>query len=589
MKKGYKIIKILRFICLSCVFVFGLITIVGSGGGGGGGDGSAPPTAEITGWCTENIDESFWTKWGYQPGGTAYFDIWVVASDPNGIGDITYVEVTNPEGIYWILRDSSTGEDQYDPAGGFFGGWGRYYDEPHKVLLGQYSVLVRDRAGYEATDSINFSGPGSISGNGFIYSEDYTGSTVEGIEMLKRASVTDTTKGLIDITIKFQVDDDRVYNGFVWFYDESAEFITWSDYFKNTINSGAGIYNDGATNTLQIQSSDLELGSYIWDDIKGFHVVLTDGAQYSLEEEKWDHRSISQYQTTYKLSYTGSYDTPGFAYGVYVSGSYAYVADTNSGLQIINVSNPSNPTLAGSYDTNAFGVCISGSYAYVGGSGLQIIDVSDPSNPTLAGSYWIPGSTYSVYISGSYAYVAGGTSGLQIIDVSDPSNPTLAGSYDTPDQARGVYISGSYAFVADTSSGLQIINVSTPSNPTLAGSYDTPGFTYGVYVSGSYAFVASGTSGLQIIDVSDPSNPTLAGSYDTPGEARGVYISGSYAYVADGTSSLLELIDVSDPSNPTLADFYGTLIIPYGVYVSGSYVFVADGPSGLQILRVLDS
>ncbi len=66
--------------------------------------------------------------------------------------------------------------------------------------------------------------------------------------------------------------------------------------------------------------------------------------------------------------------------GVFVSGSYAYVADGTSGLQIIDVSNPVSPALAGSYDTPGYahGVSVSGSYAYVadGGSGLGIIDVS---------------------------------------------------------------------------------------------------------------------------------------------------------------------------------------------------------------------
>ncbi len=81
---------------------------------------SMPPTVEITDWCTENIDESYWTKSGGTGGGTAYFDIWVEVNDPDGIDDITYVKVTNPEGTYWVLRDSETGEDHYDPEGGFF-------------------------------------------------------------------------------------------------------------------------------------------------------------------------------------------------------------------------------------------------------------------------------------------------------------------------------------------------------------------------------------------------------------------------------------------------------------------------------------
>ncbi len=213
-----------------------------------------PLTVEITGWVIENIDKSFWTKWGYTGDwGTAFFDIWVVANDPDGIDDITYVEVSNPvEGEYWVLRDSSI--DLYDAEGGFFGGWCRYFGAsyPHAFYLGQYTALVRDSDGNEATDTLFFSKPGATSGNGFVYSEDYTGLTTGGIEMIKRATIISKTKEANDITIEFQVDDSRVFNGFVWFYDSSAEYITWSGYFKNTINGGAGLNVEGTTNTLVI-------------------------------------------------------------------------------------------------------------------------------------------------------------------------------------------------------------------------------------------------------------------------------------------------------------------------------------------------
>ena len=262
-------------------------------------NGNEPPTCEITGWCVENIDESFWTKWGYTGGATAYFDIWVEASDPDGIDDITYVKVTNPEGTYWVLRDSETGKDHYDPEGGFFGGWRRYYsaDHPHRVLLGQYTALVRDSKGNEATDTLSFNEPGSLSGSGFLYSEDYTGSTSGGKKMLQRAVITNAIKDISDITIEFTVNDTRVYNGWVWFYDVSTEYITWSDFFKNTINSGAGLYTDGfTTNILQIHPTDLDLGTFTWNDISGFHIVLTDGLQYSPKEDLFDHFSISAYE-----------------------------------------------------------------------------------------------------------------------------------------------------------------------------------------------------------------------------------------------------------------------------------------------------
>ncbi len=238
----------------------------------------------------------------------------------------------------------------------------------------------------------------------------------------------------------------------------------------------------------------------------------------------------------------GAYDTPGFAQGVALSGSYAYVADGGSGLQIIDVSNPVSPFLKGAYDTPDFArsVALSGSRAYVadGSSGLQIIDVSNPASPTWIGAYDTPGYAMGVALDGSYAYVADGSSGLLIIDVSNPASPFRKGSYYTSDFAYGVALSGSYAYVAYGYSGLQIIDVSNPASPFLKGSYDTPGTAYGVALSGSYAYVADDNSGLQIIDVSNPASPLLKGSYDTPDYAIGVALSGSHAYVADGYSGL---------------------------------------------------
>ncbi|MFO5439548.1 MAG: cadherin domain-containing protein, partial [Dolichospermum sp.] len=163
---------------------------------------------------------------------------------------------------------------------------------------------------------------------------------------------------------------------------------------------------------------------------------------------------------------------------VQVLGIYAYVADFASGLQIIDISNPTTPTLKGNYDTSGWanGVQVVGTYAYVAdiGSGLQIIDISNPTTPTLKGNYDTSGSAWGVQVVGSYAYVAD-LSGLQIIDISNPTTPTLKGNYDTSDFARSVQVVGNYAYVADDVGGLKIINVSeftnqAPTNLTLSTS-----------------------------------------------------------------------------------------------------------------------
>lgn len=44
---------------------------------------------------------------------------------------------------------------------------------------------------------------------------------------------------------------------------------------------------------------------------------------------------------------TGSCDTPGTAKDIHVSDNYAYVADLDAGLQIIDISDPVNPGIVG--------------------------------------------------------------------------------------------------------------------------------------------------------------------------------------------------------------------------------------------------
>jgi hypothetical protein len=305
----------------------------------------------------------------------------------------------------------------------------------------------------------------------------------------------------------------------------------------------------------------------------------------------WDTLAGEVKLPPFEHTLAGSCDTPGDAYDVAVSGNYAYVADQLSGLQVIDISDPTNPTSAGSYDTpgSAYGVAISGDYAYVADrlSGLQTIDISDPENPTLAGGYDTPSDAMSVAISGDYAYVADFMT-LQVINISDPTNPTLAGSCSTPGTAWRVDISGDYAYIADRDSGLQVIDISDPANPTLAGSYDTPGNAYGVAVSGDHAYVADGGSGLQVIDISDPTNPTLAGGYDTPAIANEVAVSGNYAYVADHNSGL-QILDISDPATPVLRGSYDTPHYATGVAISGEHACVTDRESGLLVIDICDS
>ncbi len=284
-------------------------------------------------------------------------------------------------------------------------------------------------------------------------------------------------------------------------------------------------------------------------------------------------------------SLVGTYNTPGVAYDVHVSGDYAYVADSGQGLRIIDVSVPQTPTLVGFYGTSdvSYGIFVSGSYAYVadGYDGLRVLDVSNPTSPTLVGTYETNRAIH-VHVSGAYAYVADYSSGLKIIDISNPASPTLTGSYDTY-RARDVYSSGNYAYVADDTAGLLVFDVSNPASPSQIGTYNTAGSAFGVKVSGNYAYVADSGAGLQIIDVSNPASPTLTGNYNTPDESKGVFVSFGLAYVADDGAGL-QIIDVSNPAAPFLTGSYDTTGYAIDVFVSANMVYVADDSAGLQVI-----
>ena len=285
----------------------------------------------------------------------------------------------------------------------------------------------------------------------------------------------------------------------------------------------------------------------------------------------------------------GVYDLPEYAFGVFVQGDYAYVADA-LGLRVLNVADPANPSMAGSCDMpgggadEALAVHVSGDYAYVAQMqrGLQVIDVSNPANPFIIGTCDTQGTARGVYVSGDYAFVADGWSGLQIVDVSNPASAYLRGSCDTPNQAHVVCVSADYAYVADGYSGLQVIHVSNPDSPTIVGSCDTPHDSQGVHVSGGYAYVTDRSAGLQVIDVSNPANPSIVGTCATPGSAWGVHVSGDYAYVAD--YDYVQVIDVSNPANPSIVGTCDTPNSARDLHVAGDYAYVANWATGLQVI-----
>ena len=147
---------------------------------------------------------------------------------------------------------------------------------------------------------------------------------------------------------------------------------------------------------------------------------------------------------------------------VVVKDNYAYVTAGNSGLHIIDISNPFSPFEVSNFDTpeSAYEIEIIGNYAYITHykDNFLIVDISSPLAPfeinNINISYW----SYNLVVEGNYLYSTNQIGNkMFIIDISDPSTPFEVGNYETPDWATGLAAIGKYVFVGGWNTGMFII------------------------------------------------------------------------------------------------------------------------------------
>ena len=292
------------------------------------------------------------------------------------------------------------------------------------------------------------------------------------------------------------------------------------------------------------------------------------------------------------------------------SRTYALVTESywpGGGLQIIDITDPANPKAASSAMHGVDGfthlnlargvattVIDSVPYALVtstsSDNGLQIIDISNASDPQPAGSisegqngFELLNAPYYVavreYDSKTYAMITssngpastlGGS--LTVADITDPANPVLVSNitdgqagFEELQEARKFTVTQigpqTYALVAASrDDGLQIIDVTDPANPLPVASVTDgqDGFTE---FDGTFSVatakidhkthavtVAQDDNGLAIINIGDYAPPVLLGAsvsdgtmtlrFDEPINPGSTDMSGFIAGSADGSASV---------------------------------------------------
>ncbi|WP_443190685.1 Ig-like domain-containing protein [Pseudomonas indica] len=150
-------------------------------------------------------------------------------------------------------------------------------------------------------------------------------------------------------------------------------------------------------------------------------------------------------------------------YGLTRSGNLALVANGNGGVQVIDISNMRAPYHVGYIKPNGFSrdVKVVGHYAYIAASeeGVVVADLSTPAMPIVARVDTL-GIANRLHLVGNQLYVtdmagAGDSARLSRIDISEPDQPRVVQVVEiepnrpdlAPDGLYDVHVSGNLAYV----------------------------------------------------------------------------------------------------------------------------------------------
>ncbi|MCC7376641.1 MAG: hypothetical protein IT581_18425 [Verrucomicrobiales bacterium] len=300
----------------------------------------------------------------------------------------------------------------------------------------------------------------------------------------------------------------------------------------------------------------------------------------------------------------------------------AFVADADSGIHIVNLTDPANPVVTGRIPPRHTGASVSlaqsGNHLFIAqnsqlgplspGEVLDIYQLDDPANPRLLKSFPLRGAPTKIVVAGQIAYIAewivysanGLPDILEILDISDPANPRAFASYDTHGSVDNFSISGDRLFLTvaerDRLGGygllqLQVLDLTVPYSPQRIG-----GYSLFPYVQGGFQWslvgdrlLVTGPAGIPILDLGSPAALPRRANLDTPGFAAAVAVSPTNpaaALVADGPKGI-RIFNVESPDQPQQVT---ALAIRSGsaerIRIEGSRAYVAAREGGFLILDV---
>ena len=170
----------------------------------------------------------------------------------------------------------------------------------------------------------------------------------------------------------------------------------------------------------------------------------------------------------------------------------------------------------------AHDILVEGDLAYVAtATGLTILDVADPANPTVRGSVLAPDECHGLAKKGSYIYLAAATGGMQVIDVSNPDAPhTVANAKAGWEGGNiwdvAVHPTAKAAYAASFDGELYVWDIAIPAAPRLTQTLGVLGWRYDSLKFEAYMrnLGKAGAARVTGVSVDGPGDHVFAGDWN---------------------------------------------------------------------------
>ena len=290
--------------------------------------------------------------------------------------------------------------------------------------------------------------------------------------------------------------------------------------------------------------------------------------------------------------------TDGLVSKIIVSGNYAY---TLSPFRIIDISNVSNPNLITTIQLPtsypAIAITVNGDLAFVGDSygNIFIIDVLNPSQPTLlnkVGSMLTSGEVInSMAVFGNYLYVTcADFNTIDIFDISNPANPFKFDQFIYNGVGSSLAVKDSLLYLGTTANPqLQVYSIRHPIPQYITG-INLTAAPSSISVVDTLLYVSLENNDFTVINVANKTNPYVLDTLPPYNSQISLYgggfqntISIGTAYIATGNG--LWIVDVSNLSKLNTDSFFVTSSTPLKIVTdSANHAFIATLSSGLKII-----